>query len=53
MEAATSESSKEQLQEELKARQSKLDDLMAGFEVRLWLLCWGFVHSTNSCALVC
>lgn len=32
IDAATSESSKEQLQEELTARQAKLDELMAGFE---------------------
>lgn len=34
LDAATSEASKDQLQEELKARQAKLDELMAGFEVR-------------------
>lgn len=34
IDAATSESSKEQLSEELTARQAKLDELMAGFEVR-------------------
>lgn len=42
LDAATSEESKDQLGEELKARQSKLDDLLAGFEVRavcVWL--WG------------
>jgi hypothetical protein len=33
IEAATSEGSKEPLQEELNARQAKLDELMAGFEV--------------------
>lgn len=37
LDAATSEESKDQLAEELKARQSKLDDLLAGFEV------WGVV----------
>lgn len=38
LEAATSEASKEQLQEELNARQGKLDELMAGFEVGGWVL---------------
>ena len=33
IDAATSEASKDQLQEEMTARQGKLDELMAGFEV--------------------
>jgi hypothetical protein len=43
LDAATSEESKDQLGEELKARQGKLDDLLAGFEVRGVWVCVGCV----------